>query len=68
MGASPPNSGLLEDRPAIDVENAWGLFATSYGNHEFDYGIARLLDHQGRADFDFLATNIVDDGAGGPAG
>ena len=38
-----PNSGLLEDMPAIDVENAWGLDATSYGNHEFDYGVERLL-------------------------
>ena len=38
VGASPPNSSLLEDMPAIDVENAWGLDATSYGNHEFDYG------------------------------
>ena len=27
VGASPPNSGLLEDMPAIDVENAWGLDA-----------------------------------------
>ena len=43
VGASPPNSGLLEDMPAIDVENAWGLDATSYGNHEFDYGVERLL-------------------------
>ncbi len=60
VGASPANSGLLEDMPAIDVENAWGLDATSYGNHEFDYGIARLLAHQARADFPFLATNIVD--------
>ena len=60
VGASPPNSGLLEDRPAIDVENAWGLDATSYGNHEFDYGIERLLQHQARADFPFLATNIVE--------
>ena len=59
VGASPPNSGLLEDRPAIDVENAWGLDATSYGNHEFDYGVERLLEHQERADFPFLATNIV---------
>ena len=42
VGASPANSGLLEDMPAIDVENAWGLDATSYGNHEFDYGVARL--------------------------
>ena len=45
--------------PAIDVENAWGLDATSYGNHEFDYGIERLLEHQERADFPFLGTNIV---------
>ena len=43
VGASPPNSALLEDMPAIDVENAWGLDATSYGNHEFDYGVERLL-------------------------
>ena len=43
VGASPPNSALLEDMPAIDVENAWGLDATAYGNHEFDYGVERLL-------------------------
>ena len=41
VGASPPNSGLLQDVPAIDVENAWGLDATSYGNHEFDFGVER---------------------------
>ena len=46
--------------PAIDVENAWGLDATSYGNHEFDFGVTRLLQHQERANFPFLATNIVD--------
>lgn len=60
VGASPPNSALLQDKPAIDVENAWGLDATSYGNHEFDYGVSRLLEHQARAHFPFLATNIVD--------
>ncbi|MGH9227308.1 MAG: 5'-nucleotidase C-terminal domain-containing protein [Acidimicrobiales bacterium] len=64
VGASPPNSGLLEDRPAIDVENAWGLDATSYGNHEFDFGVERLLMHQERADFPFLATNIVETATG----
>ncbi len=64
VGASPPNSGLLEDMPAIDVENAWGLDATSYGNHEFDYGLDRLLVQQKRADFPFLATNIVDAATG----
>ena len=66
VGASPPNSGLLEDMPAIDVENAWGLDATSYGNHEFDYGVERLLRHQDRANFPFLATNIVEEATGEP--
>jgi 2',3'-cyclic-nucleotide 2'-phosphodiesterase (5'-nucleotidase family) len=61
VGASPANSGLLEDMPAIDVENAWGLDATSYGNHEFDYGVERLLQHQARANFPFLGANIVDE-------
>jgi 2',3'-cyclic-nucleotide 2'-phosphodiesterase (5'-nucleotidase family)/predicted AlkP superfamily phosphohydrolase/phosphomutase len=60
VGASPANSGLLQDMPAIDVENAWGLDATSYGNHEFDYGIPRLLQHQARANFPFLGANIVE--------
>lgn len=59
VGASPANSGLLEDMPAIDVENAWGLDATSYGNHEFDYGVERLLRHIARATFPFLGANIV---------
>jgi 2',3'-cyclic-nucleotide 2'-phosphodiesterase (5'-nucleotidase family) len=64
VGASPANSGLLQDKPAIDVENAWGLDATSYGNHEFDYGVERLLMHQARANFPFLATNIVETSTG----
>ena len=66
VGASPPNSGLLEDRPAIEVENAWGMDATSYGNHEFDYGIERLLAHQELANFPFLAVNIVETATGEP--
>ena len=61
VGASPANSGLLQDMPAIDVENAWDLDATAYGNHEFDYGVERLLEHQARANFPFLGANIVDE-------
>jgi 2',3'-cyclic-nucleotide 2'-phosphodiesterase (5'-nucleotidase family) len=64
VGASPANSGLLQDAPAIDVENAWGLDATSYGNHEFDYGLERLLMHQERADFPFLGVNIIETATG----
>jgi 2',3'-cyclic-nucleotide 2'-phosphodiesterase (5'-nucleotidase family)/predicted AlkP superfamily phosphohydrolase/phosphomutase len=64
VGASPPNSALLDDRPAIDVENAWGLDATSFGNHEFDFGVERILAHQERANFPFLATNVVEEATG----
>ena len=64
VGASPANSGLLEDMPTIDVENAWGLDATSLGNHEFDYGIERLKAHIERADFPFLASNVVETATG----
>ena len=51
--------------PAIDVENAWGLDATSYGNHEFDFGVERLRQQE-RADFPFLAANIVETATGEP--
>ena len=64
VGASPPESALLEDIPAIDVENAWGLDATSFGNHEFDFGIERILKHQARANFPFLATNVIETATG----
>ena len=66
VGASPPNSALLEDMPAIDVENAWGMDATAYGNHEFDFGVERLQRQQERADFPFLSTNIVQESDGLP--
>jgi 2',3'-cyclic-nucleotide 2'-phosphodiesterase (5'-nucleotidase family) len=46
------------------VENAWGLDATSFGNHEFDFGVERILEHQARANFPFLSTNIVEEATG----
>ncbi len=64
VGASPPNSALLQDLPAIDVENLWGLDATSYGNHEFDFGLERILLHNERADFPFLSANIIEEATG----
>jgi 2',3'-cyclic-nucleotide 2'-phosphodiesterase (5'-nucleotidase family) len=64
VGASPPISSLLEDMPTIDSLNAWGLNATTFGNHEFDYGISRLLDQQAVANFSYLAANIIEDSTG----
>ncbi len=64
VGASPPNSALLEDIPTIEVENAWGLDATSFGNHEFDYGVTRIIAQQAIANYPWLATNIVEEATG----
>jgi 2',3'-cyclic-nucleotide 2'-phosphodiesterase (5'-nucleotidase family) len=64
VGGSPASSSLLEDVPAIDVANAWGLDATSWGHHELAAGIDRLLVHQARAQFPFLAANVVETASG----
>ncbi len=66
VGASPPNSALLDDMPAIDVENAWRLDATSFGNHEFDYGFDRIFAQQARSSFPWLSANIVEQATGEP--
>jgi hypothetical protein len=57
VGASPPTSSLLEDMPTIDVMNAWGLDATAFGNHEFDYGPTRILKQQAVSKFPWLSAN-----------
>ena len=41
-----------------------GWTPRAYGNHEFDFGIERLLAHQERADFPFLSANIVEEATG----
>ncbi len=66
VGASPPNSALLEDMPSIDVLNAWNTDATAFGNHEFDYGPARILKQEAASDFPWLSSNIVNSTTGLP--
>ena len=45
--------------PAIDVENAWASMRPRMGTMSSTTGGA-LLGHQERADFPFLAVNIVE--------
>lgn len=59
VGASPPSSALLEDMPSIATMNAWGMDATAFGNHELDYGPARILKQQAASTFPWLSSNIV---------
>ncbi len=46
VGASPLDSGLFHDEPAIEALNRMGLEFSSVGNHEFDRGRAELLRKQ----------------------
>lgn len=40
VGASPANSGLLQDEPTIKVLNRMNFQVGTLGNHEFDEGLA----------------------------
>jgi 2',3'-cyclic-nucleotide 2'-phosphodiesterase (5'-nucleotidase family)/predicted AlkP superfamily phosphohydrolase/phosphomutase len=43
IGASPPESGLLQDEPTIRMLNEIGFDVGAPGNHEFDEGLEELL-------------------------
>jgi 2',3'-cyclic-nucleotide 2'-phosphodiesterase (5'-nucleotidase family)/predicted AlkP superfamily phosphohydrolase/phosphomutase len=73
VGASPPESGLLQDEPTIRVLNQIGFDVGTPGNHEFDEGLEELLrlvnggpsqfppgsTFEGM-DFPLISSNIVD--------
>lgn len=40
VGASPANSGLLQDEPTVKTFNAMNVEYGTLGNHEFDEGLA----------------------------
>ncbi|WP_308425418.1 bifunctional metallophosphatase/5'-nucleotidase [Deinococcus sedimenti] len=46
IGASPINSGLLRDEPAVYALNSMGMKVSALGNHEFDQGLDELLRMQ----------------------
>lgn len=42
VGASPANSGLLQDQPTMKILNQMGFDVGTLGNHEFDEGLAEF--------------------------
>ncbi|MGT2935955.1 surface-anchored 5'-nucleotidase [Streptococcus castoreus] len=42
VGASPANSGLLQDEPTVKTFNKMGFEYGTLGNHEFDEGLAEF--------------------------
>jgi 5'-nucleotidase len=58
IGATPPISSFFEDAPAIQAMNMMGVTADTFGNHNFDRGVAHLQRMVNLAEFDFIASNL----------
>lgn len=74
VGASPANSGLLQDQPTMRILNQMNFAVGTLGNHEFDEGLGEfnriLTGAKPAADSDFLpiVKDYNDDFAGQLAG
>jgi 2',3'-cyclic-nucleotide 2'-phosphodiesterase (5'-nucleotidase family) len=70
VGATPPISSFFDDEPAIIAQRMMGIQVGTFGNHNFDGGIAHLqshidlaaaptdADHPG-APFSYVAANLL---------
>lgn len=58
VGATPPISSFFDDEPAIRAMNMMGINADTFGNHNFDQGIAHLQSLIDIAEFPFVAANL----------
>lgn len=57
-GAAPPLSGFFEEEPAVKAMNAMGFDVDTFGNHNFDRGIAHLQRMIDLADFQYVSANL----------
>jgi 5'-nucleotidase len=62
-GAAPPLSSFFDERPAVEAMNLMGFDADTFGNHNFDRGIAHLQSMIDLAEFQYVSANLknVDD-------
>jgi 5'-nucleotidase len=52
----------------IDAWNVAGIDYATFGNHEFDYGPATLLERMRESKFKWIAANVIDRATGKPFG
>jgi 2',3'-cyclic-nucleotide 2'-phosphodiesterase/3'-nucleotidase len=62
MMQGTPISNLLWGASVIDVYNHMGYQAAVVGNHEFDWGQARLQERMAQATFPILLANVFNEG------
>src|SRR5687767_12530941 len=58
VGATPPLSSFFPDEPTILAMNLMGFDVDTFGNHNFDGGIARLQSQIDLADFQYVSANL----------
>ena len=63
-----PLSTFLQGRQMIAAFNALGLDVATFGNHEFDFGPAVLLERMRESKFAWLSANVRDRRSGTPFG
>ena len=61
-------STYLKGRQMIAVLDAIGLDAATFGNHEFDFGPAVLIDRMRESRFAWISSNVRDPRTGGALG
>ena len=61
-------SAVLRGEQMIAAWNLLGLDVAAFGNHEFDFGPAVLLDRMRESRFTWVATNVRDRATGRPFG
>lgn len=57
-GASPPLSSFFDEEPAVRAMNLMGFNADTFGNHNFDRGIAHLQQMIDLAEFQYVSANL----------
>ena len=65
MWTGPAVSSWLDGESMVEVMNAMGYAAAAVGNHEFDFGLERLLTNAGLSEFPFVSANIRRKAEGG---
>jgi 2',3'-cyclic-nucleotide 2'-phosphodiesterase (5'-nucleotidase family) len=59
VGATPPISSFFADEPTILAMNLMGFQVDTFGNHNFDGGLARLQSQINLADFQYVSANLL---------
>ena len=67
FGASPPLSSFFQEQPAVQAMNLMGFDVDTFGNHNFDKGIAHLQQMIDLANFQYVSANLknLDDNLSG---